>query len=527
MLLSNFEQDILVRKIPNAIDRVWLVGVAEATKLTDYKEGFVDTFLSTEEYKRQFPEGRAMSVAQSAQIGYYNNNTQGVCITDYYYIKEQDKTLHLLSDGSVVDDEKYQKVAADLTRLGITITRTRKRKIPRCFMRKLDAGGWLTDEKETPFSYIPIVECHGNLQTLEKRAIYFGEIQKLMDPQRIYNYSVSREIADGALAPVDKIAATRKQVEGHEKQNRKLNTANDPLFIYTPDPQAPAPPYRMGNPTPNPQLINTANRAAQDMRDISMAHSPTQGQGITGHSGKAYEILTAQSDTASFKYVKSLKRAVQRTYEIIIDAIPRVYDTVDRQVRLTQPDGTTQFAPINKQIFDDFGNPTGSINDLSQGQYLFTVTAGKSHTSRKSETVEAVTQWASIAPELLAIGGDVLFGNMEQPGMDQIAERIRAEKIRNGQIPESQLTDKEREKIAQEIQDQQAQQQPSPIDQATVAAIMAEVQNLQSQAEERQGKLQIDFMEQQRKMLETLMKGQQQESQMVAEDITEGVRPVQ
>jgi hypothetical protein len=248
------------------------------------------------------------------------------------------------------------------------------------------------------------------------------------------------------------------------------------------------------------------------MKEITMSHNPMQGQGIAGHSGKAYEILTQQSDTASYKYVKALKRAVQQTYEVIIDAIPRVYDTVDRQIRLTQPDGSTQFAPINKQVFDEFGNPKETINDLSQGRYLFTVRAGKSHTSRRSETAEVVSKWAAIAPELLQVGGDVLFSSMEQPGMDQIAERIREEKIRNGQIPESQLTDKERERIAQEMAAAQAQQQPSPIDQATVAAIMAEVQKSQAEIAERQERLALEAQEQQRKMMETMLKAQKQEA---------------
>lgn len=510
-----FEQDILIRKIPNAIDRVWIPGVAEASKLTDLKSGFVDTYLSLKEYKRQFPEGSAMSVGEAASTTYYSGSpNDGIYVSDFYYIKETSKTLHLLSDGTVIDDEDFQKASSALAGQGVSIVRSRKRKIPKCYMRKLDANDWLTDEKETPFSYIPIVECYGNFDVLEKKAVYYGEIKKLMDPQRIYNYSTSREIADGALAPVDKIAATVEQVRGHEDQNRELNTANDALFLYNADTSGAPPPYRMGGPSPNPQLLNTANRAQQDIKEISMSHNPMQGQGISGHSGKAYEILTQNADSASHKYIKALKKSVQQTYDIIIDAIPRVYDTVDRQVSLTQPDGTTQFAPINKQIFDELGNPAGSVNDLSQGRYTFKVMAGPAYTSRQSELVDVISKWAAIDPTIISEGGDILFGAMQQPGMEQIAERKRKSLLDSGMIPESQLTNKEREKIAQQIQMQQEQEQSNPIDQATISAILAQVQDTMSQIEERQSRVQIAFMEENRKMMETLAKIQKGEIDM-------------
>ena len=49
-------------------------------------------------------------------------------------------------------------------------------------------------------------------------------------------------------------------------------------------------------------------------------------------------------------------------------------------------------------------------------------------------------------------------------------------------------------------------QQPDPMGEATIAAIMAEVKNTQSLMEERQLKMQLSIQEQERKMMETMAK---------------------
>lgn len=510
--VDSFDQDILIEKVPNAVDRVWLSGVAGATKLTDIKHGFMDTFLSNEDYKEKFPKGSGMGVSESSYNHYFQDQ-DGVTVSDYYYIKTTKETLHLLTDGRVVRDDKYQPVAEDLKARGITISRTKTRDLPKCFMRKMDSSGWLTDEKPTPFSYIPIIAVYGNFRSVENRALYEGVTRKLMDSQRVYNYAASREIADGALAPVKKIVATITQTKGHEDQNRKLNTANDPMYLYNPDSKAP-PPHEMGGPQPNAQLQSTMFNAANTIKEISLSHNPQQGAGLAGHSGKAYEILNQKSDTASFKYVKALKKAVGDTFMIIVDAIPKVYDTKNRQMRLTNADGTSQFKAINEEIKSDSG--IDILNDLSQGHYMFKVTAGPAYQTQRAETADVMLKWAALDPMLLENGRDILYKSLDAPGIEDVAARIRKQMVENGIIPESQLTDKEREKIQQEMEAAQ-NQPPNPLDEATVAAIQAEAQRTLADIEDKQMRLALDAEEQQRKMMETMAKIEQAAAKLEAD----------
>lgn len=503
---DSFDQDLIIKPLPNAMDRVWLEGVAHAESIKDIRRGFLDTTMSRAEYKRKFPEGSGQSVGQDMDYPRYPDNEDYVTVCDYFYIKEKTATLHLLSNGKVFDEEKYIKVADDLAAKGIHSTRTRTRKTRRCFMRKFDGADWLTDEKETAFSYIPIGQFLGNYQSIENRAVYYGNTRKLMDPQRQFDYASSRDISDGALAPVDKIAMTPAQAVDHDAQNRRLNEASDPIFLYNPDSKAPAPPFRTGGPQSNQQLMQTMQNAANNIKEISQAHDPAQGNGLAGHSGRAYEILTEKASANADKYKDALMDGIADIYTIVIDAIPRVYDTKSRQVRLMSESGEADFESINEEVYDQESQQMVVMNDLSQGNYAFTVTAGPGYSNMQSKTVESMERWAAIDPTIMQDGADIIYSNMQEPGMSQLAERRRKAMLDAGQIPESQLTDEEREKIADQIKAQQANAQPDPMEQATVAAIMAEVKNLQSEAEGRQVKMQIDMMEQQRKMQETMAK---------------------
>lgn len=514
--VDSFDQDIMLEYVPNAIDRVWLEGVAGATKHSDIKRGFVDTVLSKSEYEKKFPEGSATSVSEDNFARYRESGSESVTVTDFYYLKDREVTLILMNNHAVYELEEYEKAKESLLAKGITPVmrngkpRLRKKKIPECFFRKMDAGGWLTDEQPTPFSYIPIVPCYGNFKVLEKRALYHGATRPLMDAQRIYDYSVSRDIADGALAPVEKIVMSVKQGEGLEEEHSDLHKSSDPRFRYVPDEMAPAP-YKMPANQPNPALNVNAERAKNDIRETASSFEPQRGSGLTGHSGKAYELLTERADTTSYKYERAILKTVQTANMIAVDAIPKVYDTKNRQMRLINEDGTSETVTVNEQVRNDDGT-IGTINDLSHGHYAFRAKAGVGYSSQKAQTAESFLNLAQIKPELLDEGADIFYASMDGAGFDQLSERRRLRMIEEGQIPESQLTDEEREKIIADMQAQQQNQQPDPMQQATVAAIMAQVQDLQSQMEARQSQLQIDMMEQQRKMMETVSKNQVNEA---------------
>ena len=98
-------------------------------------------------------------------------------------------------------------------------------------------------------------------------------------------------------------------------------------------------------------------------------------------------------------------------------------------------------------------------------------------------TIPILTEMVGIMPEIMQMGGYLLFKNLNSPGMDLLAERLREQLYKAGQIPFEQQTYDEKQKT------QQAQQQPPPEDPGMVLA-KAEAGKAEAQGQ----KVQVDAM---------------------------------
>ena len=124
------------------------------------------------------------------------------------------------------------------------------------------------------------------------------------------------------------------------------------------------------------------------------------------------------------------------------------------------------------------------------GNYDVIVEAGDAFASRQKETVQSFIDVASIDPTILQTGADIMLKNMNQPGMEIMAERKRSELIQAGVIPFEQMTEEE------QAQAQQQAQQQQPADPAMMLAAQAEMQKAEAQtmeAQNKQASLQIDM----------------------------------
>jgi hypothetical protein len=122
------------------------------------------------------------------------------------------RELVLMSNGQVHEvTEDFDSIVDELSSIGVTEVRRRTRKYKKICSRLFDASDWLEDDKDTAFCYLPVVPVYANFKILENKTIYYGAVEKLMDSQRVLNYSLSREIEEGALAPRAKYWMTMAQ----------------------------------------------------------------------------------------------------------------------------------------------------------------------------------------------------------------------------------------------------------------------------------------------------------------------------
>jgi len=402
------------------------------------------------------------------------------------------------------DNDDFNLIQDELAMMGVTEVKRRTRMKDTVYVRKFDAQDWLGSKQKTVFSMIPVIPTYGNFRNIEDKTIYFGVVEKLYDPQRVLNYSLSREIEEGALAPRAKYWMTPKQASGHEDELSTMNTNTDPVQFFNVDEANPGIPQQNGGAQINPGL----SRVSEGMRTVigqsAGLFASNMGDNPGLQSGVAIKQLQNKGDIGTIKYFKAQEIAIARTAKILVDAIPSVYDT-QREVYLLNEDGSQELETLNQVVIDQQTGQPVTLNDLTIGSYDVVCSSGSSFENRQQESNAALLEMAQIDPSLIQMSGDVMLKNVDAPGMDTLAERKRQQLLSAGAIPTEQQTEEEQQMMAQQAQS--AGQQPD----AMMVAAQAEMQKAQAQNDKNQLAMQKMQMEAQIKQQSAQMDMQQQQ----------------
>jgi len=451
--------------------------------------------VSLDEYDQRWPEGSGKSVGDGKDSQAYYDKAEVVIIGELLFCKEKHRELVMMSNGRVYDAAgDYLEAKDELAALGVTEVKRRKKADKVVCSRLFDGNDWLEESSETVFNAIPVIPIYGNFKVFEDKVLYQGAVEKVLDPQRVLNYSLSREIEEGALAPRAKTWMTKKQAAGHEKTLATLNTNSDPVQFYNNDPEVPGPPGQTGGAQINPGLRTISESMRGIIGQAAGMFAANMGDNPGLQSGVAIQMQQNKGDNGTIKYFKALEFAIAYTGRLLVKSIPKVYDT-QRQSRLMYEDGTYEMGTLNEEVIDGQTGRSMILNDLSQGTYDVVCKAGPSFKNRQEETINALLEIAKVDPSILAMGGDLLLKNISTPVAEQLAERKRAQMIAQGLIPEKQLTDEERQEQQAKAQGQQQQDPNMVLAQAEMLKGQAEMLNAQN----KQMELQIRAMEAQTK----------------------------
>ena len=483
---QSFDQDLIIEPVANFIDRVWFDPAAYLQDKSDAQYAFLLHAMSVQEYVKRYPEGSQMSVSIDREGDAYYDKAQVIVVGQLFYVEQEDCEIVLMSNGAVYTiDEDFKKVVDELTMLGIEEVRRRKAYKNKVCSRFFDQTDWLEEEEETIFDRIPIVPVFANFKITENKTIYWGVVEKLLDPQRVFNYSLSREIEEGALAPRAKYWMTLTQAAGHEDALATLNNNSDPVQFFNTDPENPGAPQQQGGAQVNPGLRTISESMRQLIGQTAGMFAASMGDNPGLQSGVAIDSLQSKGDNGTIKYFRALEAGITATGEILIKAIPKVYDA-QRTVRLLYEDGSTEMQVLNEPVIDQQTGEIVTLNDLSKGQYSVSCRAGPSFRNRQQETIETIIEIAKVDPSIIGMAGDILLNAIPTSAATQIGERKRLQMMAQGLIPQSQMTEEE-----MQSQQQKTEQPPDP---AMVLA-MAEMKKAEADAlnaQNNQMKLQIE-----------------------------------
>jgi hypothetical protein len=245
-----------------------------------------------------------------------------------------------------------------------------------------------------------------------------GLLRDAKHPQFLFNIHRTALVESIAMSTKAKWLVTPRQIAGHEQWWAAANVANFAYLPYSPDGQAP-PPQRIAPDMPAASLMQEIGLAAQDLEATTGIYRAALGAPSNETSGRAIIARQREGDTATFTFPDNLARSVAHAGRILIDLIPKIYDT-ERVVRLLGEDGAAKMVPIN--VVTGEGK---RLNDLSVGKYDIEVSVGPSFTTKREEARESMLAFMQAYPPGAAFVGDLFAKYQDWPGADEIAKRLR------------------------------------------------------------------------------------------------------
>lgn len=412
---EGFEQGIFIRAVANPFS-CYLDPDHVNPDGSDARFGFAWEDMPREQFEHDFPDADPCDFAASSQGDSEWIREKTVRVAEYFECVYEDKTVYQAPDGSASDEKIEGAISRKLQRKKV-------------IWRKMTAKEVL-EEREWAGKYIPIVPTYGHRIKVGTEWRYSSLHKPAMDAMRMYNYAASAFVERVALTPKAPYIATAHQIEGYEAEWAAANTSNASVLPYNPDPDSPPPQRQQASDLPT-GWMQVMQGMEHDIQGALGMYNASLGAPSNEKSGKAIVARQREADNATFHIIDNLSRCIRHVGRIIVDLIPKIYDT-RRVVRVLGEDGSEEFAELDpdqpearRDIKDVQGHAIASIYNPGVGRYDVTVTTGPAYGTKRQEAAEFLTQIVQSSPDLMPVIGDLMFKSMDMPFADDIAERMK------------------------------------------------------------------------------------------------------
>jgi hypothetical protein len=428
---DSFDQEIYIEPIKNPLN-VLLDSRIQQPDGSDAKHGFIFQDMDKDEFKAEYPWANEISWPIEDGTEWLNKDT--IRVAEYFCIKEVKDTLYASPTGENIKKSELAPEEVERVEQAVKSGEVKSRPVK---IKKLHwyliAGDQMLEKKEWPGRYIPIVRVVGEEKEIDGKLDRKGHTRSMKDAQRMYNYNSSASVEYGALQTKTPITGPAEAFEGFEKYWENANTENLPYLPFNHKDEAgellPRP-DRMNVPSPATLFLQGMQTAAQEMNMASGQYEAQFGNNPSAQSGKALNALQRKGDVATFHFIDNVARAIKYTGKILVDLIPKIYDT-DRVVRILGEDGSEKQVQISPDMPQAYGKKrdelSGEIKEIynpSVGRYDVTVAVGPSYTTRRQEAFDALIQLSQGNPNLMGVAGDLIMRAADFPMAEELAERL-------------------------------------------------------------------------------------------------------
>ena len=453
----SFDQEIYIRPIRNP-DAVYLDPDINEADGSDARYGFVFEDMDASEFKAKYPDhadmvpNKGSALSEGLERKWMDHETVRVCEyycvgdkadtlvafiipTAYGYANEGQQWIGLKSDMDAGVKKAYS-LAKKISATDPSIPEPTERDVrSQDITWYMIAGTKVIAKRPYPGKYIPIVRVVGEETIIDGRLDRKGHTRAMKDAQRMYNYWASQATEHVALQTKTPWVAASEAIEGHQDIWTASNIDDQPMLPYNAmgeDGRIIPRPERI-NPPVMAQAYIEGMRITQDQLMMTSGQYQSQfGQNENATSGKAINERQRQGDTATYHFIDGLAIGIRYTGKILIDLIPKIYDT-ERVKRTIGKDGTetnVQIKPGAGTSYEKLEtNPTDpkdavtAIFDPTVGTYDVESDIGPGYATQRQEAFNAMSQLASNNQNFMQVAGDLFFKAADFPYADELAER--------------------------------------------------------------------------------------------------------
>lgn len=428
---ESFDQEIFIRRIKNPLN-VYLDPNIQEADGSDARFGFVFIDMPKDDFSYKYPDAEEVSWPQGSAGGDDWLQSDQIRICEYF--RKVDKTDRLYADengNTLLESELTPEGKKEIKELGL-----KSRVVKTCKIEWFLIAGCqeILERSEWLGKYIPIVRVIGDEMEIDGKVRRKGHTRWMKDAQRMYNYNSSGSVEFGALQTKTPFIAPADSIAGYEGYWDVANTTNNPYLPYNHmdenGTQIP-PPQRAPAPTPAMLFIEGMRTASEEMKMTSGQYDESIGRAGNATSGRQELARQRKGDNATFHFVDNLSRAIKFTGKILIDLIPKVYDT-PRVIRILGEDGSdsqVSIDPSMQKAYEKRKNmETQQVEEIYNpgvGRYDIVVAVGPSYSTKRAESFTTMMELAGRDPSLMQKAGDIIMREGDFPGSLELSERLK------------------------------------------------------------------------------------------------------
>lgn len=492
-----FDQDIRIESIPNPFAVVWDAFSAEPTG-ADASHAFVVDEIDPKSFKKAWPDARPTDLEAPGASDWATKDSMR--ITEYWLMQTTPRTIGLVqrapdAEPAIIDITDDPEARALVVNGPDGRPRIREVLRREAWMYITNGTEILDGPYKLPISRIPIIKVTGREIRIANRRYRFGLIRFAKDPMRMKNIWRSAAAEWLAMSPKQQWLAQVTDPEGADLLRKSLKS-DDVVIPYT----GQQPPTRMDPPSAPNALLQEAQMAQQDIKDVTGLHDASLGMRSNETSGVAIKARERQGDVSTFMYHDNLNLSIKEGGRVVNELIPVAYDTA-RSLRVLGADEKSKIVRVNDPQAE------GGHLDITKGKYDILIDTGPSYSTKRAEAADAMAASIQSMPVIGEVAADLFVEAQDWPGKEAIVKRLRKAMPPNlTQDDDEEPTPEQMQAREQEMQgQQQAQQQQQQLAQQgqQMAMRKAELELAEQEAKTRQAVANADKAEAEARRAET------------------------